>query len=483
MNPFEVVIGGEVITGAASRAVREPWSSEPVAEVAHCDEAAAERAVAHAAAGFELTRRLPSYVRRDLLRKIAERLTTEQEAFAELIAREAGKPITQARAEVLRAVSTFDLASEEVSRDRGEVMALDVTPAAAGYQGQFHREPSGPVLAITPFNFPLNLVAHKVAPALACGATVVVKPSPQAPLSALSLARLVRDVAREVGTPEGALQVVPCDLPVAERLVKDDRFRVLSFTGSDRAGWHLRAIAGKKRVSLELGGNAAALVHEDAPLDYAADRITTGAFAYAGQVCIKVQRVIVHRAVAERFVGMLVDRAARLAPADPMLAATLMGPMIDEANAVRVVAWVDEARAAHGTTILLAGGRERNRLGPSVIRLAKGTGAGLHVLDDEVFGPVLTVQTYDTWDEALALADATRFGLQCGLFTDSLERIRAAMDRLRVGGLIVGDVPTFRVDNMPYGGMRDSGLGREGVRFAMAEMTEPKLVVWARRPS
>lgn len=322
-------------------------------------------------------------------------------------------------------------------------MALDVTPAAAGYQGQFHRVPSGPVLAITPFNFPLNLVAHKVAPALACGATVVVKPSPQAPLSALRLARLVRDVGRDVGTPEGALQVVPCELPVAERLVKDDRFRVLSFTGSDRAGWHLRAIAGKKHaVSLELAATRQPSSTKTRRFD-AADRITTGAFAYAGQVCIKVQRVIVHRAVAERFVGMLVDRAARLAPADPMLAATLMGPMIDEANAVRVAAWVDEARAAHGATILLAGGRERNRLGPSVIRLAKGTGAGLHVLDDEVFGPVLTVQTYDTWDEALALADATRFGLQCGLFTDSLERIRAAMDRLHVGGLIVGDVPTF----------------------------------------
>ncbi len=469
---------GEVISEGTRVVVREPWSGAALAEIVLADAALADRAASAAVRAFEITRRSATHLRRELLRGVAQRIAVERDAFAELLAREAGKPIAQARAEVARAVSTFELASDEVSRALGEVVPLDVTPAAAGYRGQWARVPSGPVIAIAPFNFPLNLVAHKVAPALAVGASVVLKPPPQAPLSSLRLARVVREVGEPLGVPAAALQVIPCEVPVAEALVKDVRFRVFSFTGSDRVGWHLRDVAGKKRTLLELGGNAAAIVHDDAPLERAADRITAGAFGYAGQVCIKVQRAIVHEAVLDRFLAMLIARARAVTPMDPLDPSAVMSAMIDEANATRVESWVDEARAA-GVTVAVGGARDRNRYPATVLALSRGQGVGLRVVDEEVFGPVLVVQSYATWDEALTLAGQTRFGLQCGIFTDSVARVRAAYDRLEVGGLVVGDIPTFRVDNMPYGGVRDSGLGREGVRFAMEEMTEPKLLVWA----
>jgi acyl-CoA reductase-like NAD-dependent aldehyde dehydrogenase len=354
----------------------------------------------------------------------------------------------------------------------GEVMPLDITPASGAYSGQWVRVPAGPVMAIAPFNFPLNLVAHKIAPALACGCPVVLKPPPQAPLTALALL----DIVREAGMPDDAVQVVPCDNAVAEQLVRDPRFATLSFTGSAKVGWYLKSVAGKKRVILELGGNAAAIVHDDARTAWAAERIVAGAFAYAGQVCIKVQRVYVHRAIADAFVADLTARTRALAPMSPLDDKALLGPMIDAANAQRVDAWVSEAEAA-GARALVRGARDGARLGPTLLAI-DGAGAGLKVVEEEVFGPVLTVHRYDTWDEALRMADGTRYGLQAGIFTDSSARIREAFTRLHVGGLIVNDTPTFRVDAMPYGGTKDSGFGREGVRFAMEEMTETKLLVF-----
>jgi acyl-CoA reductase-like NAD-dependent aldehyde dehydrogenase len=275
--------------------------------------------------------------------------------------------------------------------------------------------------------------------------------------------------------PESGVQVLPCDVDVAERLVKDERFATLSFTGSAKVGWHLKAIAGKKRVLLELGGNAAVIAHDDANLARLGERVVAGAFGYAGQVCIKVQRLYVHSAIYDRVVGDLVDRTKKLAPAAPLEASTVVGPMIDEANAKRVEAWVAAAIAA-GAKPLVRGARDGNRL-PPVILAIDGDGRGMQVVDEEVFGPVLTVHRFDTWDDALRMADATKYGLQAGIFTDSQARIREAFARLHVGGLVVNDVPTFRVDVMPYGGVRDSGFGREGVRFAIEEMTERKLMV------
>jgi glyceraldehyde-3-phosphate dehydrogenase (NADP+) len=325
---------------------------------------------------------------------------------------------------------------------------------------------------MAPFNFPLNLVCHKLAPALASGCSIVLKPPPQAPLTALKLGELVL----EAGAPSGAFQVLPCDVGVAEKLVRDDRFATLSFTGSAKVGWHLKSVAGKKRVLLELGGNAAIIVHDDADLSWAMGRTLTSAFAYAGQVCIKGQRLFVHDAVYDSFVSELVQRASELVVRDPLDPASLVSSVIDEASAQRIESWVKEA-TDQGVERLCGGPREGTRIPPTVLRIGSPSQLGLKVVTEEIFGPVLTVQRYAAWEDALALAGATRYGLQAGIFTQNLGRVRQAFEGLPVGGLIVNDSPSFRVDAMPYGGVKDSGLGREGVRFAMEEMTEHKLLV------
>ncbi len=452
----------------------DPWSGEPLAEVVLADEDAAEKATSAATAAFERMRARSSYERKGLLARVAREIEGNQETFAHLISRESGKPIASSRAEVARAVTTFEIGAEEATRVAGEVMPLDISAGSVGYSGSWARVPAGPVIAVSPFNFPLNLVAHKIAPALACGCSVVVKPAPQAPLTALLLASHIR----AAGAPEGAVQVVPCDVTVAEKMVRDDRFATLSFTGSTVVGWHLKAIAGKKRVLLELGGNAAAIVHEDGSLDWASERIVQGAFGFAGQTCIKVQRLYVHAPIADAFIARIVERTRAVEPRSPLDAATLCGPMIDEKAARRVEVWVEEAARA-GARVHSGARREGNRYWPTVVEI-DGAGRGLKVVDEEVFGPVLTVHRYDTWDDALAMADGTRYGLQAGIFTDSQARIADAFERLHVGGLIVNDTSSFRVDSMPYGGTRDSGLGREGVRFAVEEMTERKLLVMRR---
>jgi acyl-CoA reductase-like NAD-dependent aldehyde dehydrogenase len=451
--------------------VRDPWSGEELGRVPMADGARAERAVAASVHAFQAMQGLSSYDRKTILAKVAAAIGRRSDEFARLIAQESGKPIAHAKAEVARAVSTFELGAEEAVRLGGEAMPLDITATSRGYSGVYVRVPAGPVLAISPFNFPLNLVAHKLSPALACGCSVVLKPPPQTPLTSVLLAEIIR----EAGAPDDAVQVLACEVDVAERLVRDDRFATFSFTGSAKVGWHLKSIAGKKRVLLELGGNAAVLLHEDAALPFALERLVNAAYGYAGQVCIKVQRLYVHRPIADRVIRELTDRTKAIAPASPLEASTVLGPMIDEPNAKRVETWVKEA-VEGGARLLAGGGRSGNRFDATLLAI-DGDGRGLKVVDEEVFGPVLTVHTYETWDEGLRMADATRYGLQAGIFTDSQARIREAFRRLHVGGLVVNDVPTFRVDNMPYGGTRDSGLGREGVRFAIEEMTEKKLMV------
>ncbi len=451
--------------------VREPWSGAEIARVVLADEARAEQAIAASVQAFHRLRLQTSYERKTLLARIAREVEASADRLGVLIALEAGKPITLARAEVARAVSTFEIGAEEATRILGEAMPLDVTSTTRGYSGTWVRVPAGPVIALAPYNFPINLVAHKIAPALACGCSIVLKPAPQAPLTSLLLAECIR----RADAPADAVQVVPCEVAVAQQLVTDDRFATLSFTGSAKVGWHLKSIAGKKRVVLELGGNAAVLVHDDAPLEHAIDRVVSGAFGYAGQVCIKVQRLYVHRPIAERLIAALVERTRAVEPRTPLDPTALCGPMIDAVNAQRVEAWVSEAVAA-GARVLCGGRREGNRYWPTVLEI-EGSGSGMKVVDEEIFGPVLTVHRYDRWDEALKMADGTRYGLQAGVFTDSRARVAEAFSSLHVGGLVVNDVPTFRVDSMPYGGTRDSGLGREGVRFAIEELTERKLLV------
>jgi acyl-CoA reductase-like NAD-dependent aldehyde dehydrogenase len=467
-------IAGERIEDRDVEWIANPWSGERIAPVALATADDADRAALAAAQAFQATRRMASFLRRRVLKEITRRITAAREELASLITRESGKPKTLSRFEVDRAIVTFGLAAEESVRIGGEVVPLDVTEAAAAYRGHWQRVPRGAVLAITPFNFPLNLVAHKVAPALACGASVVLKPAPQTPLTALFLAELVR----ESGAPADALQVVPCRNDVAERLVRSDAFSVLSFTGSDKVGWHLKSIAGKKHVVLELGGNAACIVCADAsPTAFptVAAAICSSAFNYSGQVCIKTQRLYLHASIAERLLAELVPRACAYEPQDPRSPSSAIASMIDERAAQRIESWVDEARLA-GAHPLAIGPRNGSRLPATVLRF-DGDGRGLAVVDEEAFGPVLTVHVYEDFADALRMAGGTRYGLQAGVFTDSIARTKEAFDRLDVGAVIVNDVPSARVDVMPYGGRRDSGLGREGVRYAIEEMTDRKLLV------
>ena len=450
--------------------VTAPWNGRVLARLVAGDAADLDQAIKGAARAARELAALPRGDRAALLAGVSDRLRDERAALSRLMAKDAGKPVTLAAAEVDRAIFVFRLAAEEARRFGASELSAEVDPRGAGLRARVDRVPVGVIAAISPFNFPLNLVAHKVAPALASGNAVVLKPPPQAPLAAFRLAELLHDA----GAPPGSLQVLHLPVPVAEHLATDPRLAMLSFTGSAAVGWHLKEVAGRKRVVLELGGNAAVLVHEDAgDLAAIAERVAWGAFAYAGQVCIKVQRLYVHRPIHRRFVRMVVEATRRLRAGDPASPGTVIGPMIDRTAVDRVSAWVQEA-VGGGATALLRGRRRGMLLGPTILA---GTTRAMRVWSEEVFGPVLTVAPYRTWSEGIGLANATRYGLQAGVFTRDPRRIAAAARGLEVGGVVVGDIPTLRLDHLPYGGVKDSGFGREGVRDAMISMTEPKLIL------
>jgi acyl-CoA reductase-like NAD-dependent aldehyde dehydrogenase len=449
--------------------VRSPYDGSVVGTTYRPRGGHLETAVRAAVRAFEVTRKLATYERQRVLRKVAENMAEEREGLAKTIALEAGKPIKTARAEVDRAIFTFTVAAEEAARIYGEYLPLDLLASTAGRWALVRRFPLGPILSITPFNFPLNLVAHKLAPAMAAGCTIVHKPHPQTPLSSLKLA----DIIARAGWPAGALNVLPLAGSDAEPLVADDRLKMLSFTGSAAVGWELKKKAGKKRVTLELGGNAGVIIHHDADVDFAAERCTAGGFAYAGQSCIAVQRILVERRVYDRFLAAFLPRVQKLNLGDPLDEATDVGPMIREADAARALEWVEEA--VRGGARLLAGGKRRGPLmDPTVLTQ---THPAMRVNCLEIFAPVVTVEPYDDFAAALKRVNDSSFGLQSGLFTRDAKLLFSAYEELEVGGLVVGDVPTFRIDHMPYGGTKDSGIGREGLRYALEEMTERKLLV------
>jgi glyceraldehyde-3-phosphate dehydrogenase (NADP+) len=411
---------------------------------------------------------MPAFERAACLRRIAEGLTARREDFAATLAREAGKPISQARLEIDRAIFVFLDGAEEATRIGGEVLPLDVVPAGTARIGLTRRFPLSPIAAITPFNFPVMLAAHKVAPAMACGASLTLKPPPQDPLTT----EMLGEVVAASGYPAGGVNVVPCDLPVAQQLVRDERVRMVSFTGSAKTGWAIRAQAGTKRVALELGGNAGVIIEPDADLDRAIDRCAVGGYAYAGQSCISVQRILVHQDVYEEFLRRFVARVGKLKTGDPLDPATEVGPMIDEAAAQRAEAWI-AAAVKDGARIDVGGGRKGTVLEPTVLTRTKPE---QQVNCEEVFAPVTTVTPYPNFAEALEVLNATSYGLQAGIFTRDVRRLMQAWDHLDVGGVMGNDIPGFRVDRMPYGGAKASGLGREGVRYAIQEMTEPRLL-------
>jgi glyceraldehyde-3-phosphate dehydrogenase (NADP+) len=410
--------------------------------------------------------------RAGILERLAEAVGAHRDELARTLQRESGKPIAYARLEVARAMDTFRASADAVRALVGAEVPIDAAKPGEGRIAFTRRFPVGPIVSITPFNFPLNLVAHKVGPAIAAGCANVVKPASSTPLSALHLAQL----AHECGVPAGGLNVVACDRRVGQKLVEDDRFRLLTFTGSAEVGWRMKRDAGKKRVVLELGGNAAAIVLADADIDHAAARCAVGGFYQAGQSCISVQRVIVQRDVYPRFRDAMVDRTRAIVYGDPAEDATVSGPVIDLGNADRIVQWIDEAIAAGGRR--LAGGeRDGAVIAPTLL---ENVPRDARVVADEVFGPVIVLDVVDSVDEALRVANASRFGLQCGIFTNDMRALLKAWDTIEVGGLIHDDAPAFRVDLMPYGGVRDSGLGREGPRYTLEEMTEPRLLVLRR---
>ena len=385
------------------------------------------------------------------------------------MAQEAGKPIKAARTEVERAIFTFNVAAEESTRIYGEYLPLDWQEFTAGRWGIVRRFPLGPIAGITPFNFPLNLVAHKVAPAIAAGCPMVLKPAPQTPLTALLLAEAVQ----QAGWPDGGLNVLPLSNEDAGLLVTDERIKLISFTGSAAVGWQIKKNCGKKKVVLELGGNAGVIVHSDADLAYAADRCVVGGFAYAGQTCISVQRILVERSVCGKFTDLLLEGVKKLKTGDPLDESTDLGPLIRESDAVRASDWIQEA-VRGGARLLCGGQRQGPVLEPTVLT---GTRPEMKVNCQEIFAPVVTVEPYDDFNQALKQINNSPYGLQAGLFTRDAKLIFNAYEELEVGGLIAGDVPAFRIDHMPYGGVKDSGLGREGLRYAIEEMTEPKLLV------
>lgn len=466
---YPYYLANKPVTPNTDLAVTDKYSGKVVTRVAMADCAAIDKAIALAVKAQEPLREWPAYRRQEVLNHCVQRFEERFEELAMALCIEAGKPINDSRGEVTRLIDTFRIAAEESVRMTGEVLPLDISARARGYTGMWKRVPIGPCSFISPFNFPLNLAAHKVAPALAVGCPFVLKPASLAPIGAL----IIGEVLAETDLPEGAFSILPCRRDGADLFTVDERLKLLSFTGSPAVGWDLKARAGKKKVVLELGGNAACVVDDDAALDDAVQRIVFGAFYQSGQSCISVQRIIVHEKVYHDCREKLVAATKRLKMGDPKDESVFIGPMISEREAERLHHWIEAAISA-GAGLLCGGRREGAMLEATLL---ENVPIDQSVCTHEAFGPVAVLSKFRDFDAALDEVNRSAFGLQAGIFTRDIYKAHRAWDKLEVGGVIIGDVPSWRVDHMPYGGVKDSGLGREGVRFAMEDMTEIRLMV------
>ena len=465
-----LLIGSEWRETGRTTAVINPYSREKFAQAPLGDAKTVDEAIEVAHKAFEVTRAQAPHARGDLLARVAHRIEERRADFVETMITEAGKPCTFADGEVSRAIITFTVASEEARRQQGELLDIDAYAPGGGHFGLVRRFPLGVISAITPFNFPLNLVAHKVAPGMAAGNTLVVKPALKTPLTSLLLA----EVLVECGMPAGQVNFVTCNHEEAGALITDPRLKMVSFTGSPDVGWRLKEQCGKKKITLELGGNAGVIVHEDADVKSAVPKIALGAFSYAGQSCISVQRIVVQESIYEEFKRQFVDHVREhIKTGDPRDRETVVGPMIDASALERIAGWVENARKA-GATILCGGNVKGQCLDATVI---EKPARDLEVCAKEAFGPIVTLHSYKTFDDALKFVNDSDFGLQAGVFTGDIGRAMHAFQKLDVGGVLINNVPTFRADNIPYGGLKDSGFGREGVRFAMEEMSELKSLI------
>ncbi len=473
-DTYPYYLANEAVEANTDLAVTDKYSGEVAARVALADAEAIDRAIAASVEATVPMRKRAAYERQDVLQHCVNRFQERFEEMAQALCIEAGKPIKDSRGEVSRLVDTFRIAAEESVRlpGSGEVFPMDISARAKGYTGQWKRVPIGPCSFIAPFNFPLNLVAHKVAPALAAGCPFILKPASMTPVGAL----IIGEILAETDLPRGAFSVLPCRRDGADLFTEDERLKLLSFTGSPDVGWALKAKAGKKKVVLELGGNAAVIIDQDIQgplLEDAIGRIIFGAFYQSGQSCIGVQRILVHRDIYESVRDKLVAATRKLKAGDPKDEETFIGPMISEAEASRLQGWVDEA-VQGGATVLCGGTREGRLMQPTLLENVAPT---LAIQCEEAFGPVAVLSPFTDFDDAIRMVNDSVFGLQTGIFTRDLYKAQRAWDELEVGGVIIGDVPSWRVDHMPYGGVKDSGLGREGIRWAIEDMTEVRLMV------
>ncbi|MCD0460538.1 aldehyde dehydrogenase family protein [Roseiconus lacunae] len=468
-NRYPLYLANRPQYSEATLDVTDKYTGKVVSTVSLANTNMIDRAIEAAVEASDAMRQLPPYRRQRILNHCVRRFEERADALADSLCVEAGKPIKDSRGEVTRLIDTFRIAAEESVRIEGSVLNLEISRRAEGYRGMDRRVPIGPCSFISPFNFPLNLAAHKIAPAIAAGCPFVLKPASRTPIGAL----LIGEVLAETDLPRGAFSILPCHRDAADALTTDERFKLLSFTGSPEVGWDLKSKAGKKKVVLELGGNAACVVDQDADLDDAVERLIVGAFYQSGQSCIGVQRILVHHAVYDRFRDKLVDATRQLQMGDPKDESTFLGPVISESEGERLKGWIDEAIAA-GATLLCGGGRDGAMVEATLLENVPET---LPICAQEAFGPVAVLSTFQDFDQAIKQINDSRYGLQAGIFTRDLYKALKAWDELVVGGVVIGDIPSWRVDNMPYGGVKDSGLGREGIRYAIEEMTERRLLV------
>lgn len=469
MEEFKIYCGGEFQKTASVHQVKNPYDNTLIGKTYLGGIAELEKAINRAQLVEEEVKNLPSYARYKILMQIANSLKFQKAAAAKILCLESAKPLKYALGEIDRAIQTFIVAAEETKRLPKEYIDLDWTPAGEKREGLVKHFPVGLVAGIAPFNFPLNLAVHKIAPAIAVGCPIILKPASSTPLSTLFLAKIIDQTT----LPKGAISIIPMDRNTGNRLVTDDRFKLLSFTGSPHVGWKMKKEAGRKKVVLELGGNAGVIVTKSSDIDDAVQKCVVGGFAYSGQVCIHAQRIYVQDAIFDEFAKQFTQKVKKLRMGNPINPTTDISSMIDEANAQRVESWIQEAVDA-GAEILIGGKRNGSYYPPTVLTKTRSK---MKVCAEEVFGPVVTLEPFNHFEDALLKVNDSDFGLQAGIFTDQLSEMNKAFDILEVGGVIVNDVPTFRVDHMPYGGIKSSGIGREGVKYAILDMMEARILV------
>lgn len=472
-NKYPLYLANKAIQPNEDLKVFDKFTGEIATSVALADTKIIDAAIDAADKAVEPMANLAAFERQEILMHCVKRFQERFEEISYALCIEAGKPIKDSRGEVSRLIDTFRIAAEESTRIYGEVQPLDISARAKGYQGMWKRVPIGACSFISPFNFPLNLAAHKIAPAIAAGCPFVMKPASRTPLGAI----IIGEILSETNLPIGAFSILPASRDGSDLFTTDDRLKLLSFTGSPEVGWELKAKAGKKKVVLELGGNAAVIIDNDSDLDDALERVIFGSFYQSGQSCIGVQRIIIHEEIYDKFKNMLIERTKNLVSGDPKNESTFIGPMIAESEAKRLESWIQNAKA-NGANILCGGNREGSMLEATLV---ENVDENLDLYKEEAFGPVAILSSFKDFDKALNEVNNSKFGLQAGIFTRDLYKMFKAWDVLEVGGVVIGDVPSYRVDNMPYGGVKDSGIGREGVKFAIEDMTEIRNLV-IRRP-